>query len=189
MECSEAGSTCCYHIDGKDRIVSVSDNWLVFAQENEAAESCHPEKIINRSIWEFIDGIETQLLYDIVLKNIRRTNKSVRLPFRCDAPGKRRYLELRITPVLKGTIEFASTIIREELRDSIEMLEFDIPRSDELVRMCSMCKKVELPGNCWVEIEAAIVTLKLFEKLKQPQISHGLCHDCYILGMAEVDKL
>jgi hypothetical protein len=51
-----------------------------------------------------------------------------------------------------------------------------------------MCKKVELSENTWVEVEAAVISLKLFERNKLPQISHGLCADCFKAGMAEIEK-
>jgi len=189
MEYTETGGSCCYLIDGKDRIVQVSDTWLEFAQENEAAESCHPVKILNRSLWDFIDGIETRHLYEIVLEKIRRTRRSVRLPFRCDAPDKRRYLELLITAAQNDTIEFSSTILREELRDTVTLLKTDIPRSEEFLKICSMCKKVEVEKNCWLDTEAAIASLRLFEKSKLPKITHGLCRECFTFGLAEIDKL
>jgi hypothetical protein len=188
MELREPMGKCVYIIDKLDRIISVSGNWLSFAQENQAGESCYPDVIINKSIWEFIDGTETRQFYEIILETVRARNKTVVLPFRCDAPHKRRYLELIITPLQQGNIEFASTIIHEELRDPVEILQLGIPRSDELIRMCSMCKKVALSEKIWVEVEAAIVSLKLFEKDQQPQVSHVLCAECFKLGMAELDK-
>jgi len=178
-----------YVIDEADRIVSVSDNWLLFAQENEATASCHPDAIINKPIWDYISGMETQHLFEVILEKVRITDKSVVLPFRCDAPDRRRYLELLITPVHQQCIEFTSYIIREESRDTVELLEAGIPRSHEIIKMCSMCKKAELSGGNWVEVELAIATLKLFEQLKLPQISHGLCTECFELGMAEIKKL
>jgi hypothetical protein len=189
MECQETGGSCCYLIDGKDRIVHVSDTWLEFARENEAAESCHPDKILNQSLWDFIDGIETRHLYEIVLEKIRRTRRSVRLPFRCDAPDKRRYLELRITAAQNDTIEFSSTVLREEARDTVELLKADIPRSEEFLKICSMCKKVEVTKNFWLDAEAAIAALRLFENSKLPKISHGLCRECFRFGLAEIDRL
>ncbi|HXE97146.1 MAG TPA: PAS domain-containing protein [Dongiaceae bacterium] len=188
MKSREPVSKCIHIIDKLDRIISVSESWLLFAQENQAGESCHPDKIINRPIWDFIDGDETQQFYEIILKNIRTEHKTVTLPFRCDAPEKRRYLELKITPIQQENIEFASSIIHEELRDAVKILELGIARSDKLIRMCSMCKKVELSENTWVEAESAVISLKLFEQSKLPQISHGLCTECFKLGMSEFEK-
>lgn len=175
-----------YVIDEADRIVSVSDNWLLFAQENEATSNCHPDAIINNPIWDYITGLETQYLFKVTLEKVRTTDKSVLLPFRCDAPDRRRYLELLIKPVHQKWIEFTSYIIREELRDTVELLEADTPRSDDIITMCSMCKKIKLSCGNWVEVEIAVAKLKLFDQLKLPQISHGLCTDCFEAGIAAI---
>lgn len=189
MNCEETGISCCYRIDGDDRVVWVSDAWISFAQENGAAESCHPDAVLNRSIWDFIDGIETRYLYDILLKKLRQTRSSAWLTFRCDAPDKRRYLALHISAAEKDTVEFESTVIREEVRDSVLLLEPDIPRSEKFIKLCSMCKKVEVANNSWLEIEAAIAILGLFEESALPKISHGLCQECFASVMAEVARL
>ncbi|MGA7828510.1 MAG: hypothetical protein WCA04_12655 [Geobacteraceae bacterium] len=189
MDSGEKGNSCRYLIDGADRIICVSGNWLAFAQRNEAAESCHPDRVINRSIWDFVDGIETTHLYELILEKVRSTDRSVRVPFRCDAPGTRRYLELLITPVQRDFVEFVSALLYEEPRDHVELLASGVPRSEEFIRICSMCKKVELSKNSWVEIEEAIEALRLFDKTTLPQITHGLCHECFAYGMAEVEKL
>jgi hypothetical protein len=182
-------TTYIYLIDNDDRIVSVSDNWLSFAQANQAAESCHPDRVVNASLWDFIDGVETKHLYEILMKNSRATNKSITVPFRCDAPDKRRYLELTITPVPQLRLEFASRVIREESRNTVDLLKAEVERSGQFVRMCSMCKKVASSASEWVEVETAVVTLKLFELDKLPRISHGLCPECFEVGVAEVEKL
>lgn len=189
MNLRETENDYIYVIDEADRIVSVSDNWLLFAQENEATASCHPDSIMNKPIWDYIFGMETQHLFEVTLEKVRTTDKSVVLPFRCDAPDRRRYLELLITPLHQKCIKFTSYIIREESRDTVVLLEAGIPRSNDIINMCSMCKKVELSKGNWVEVEVALTTLKLFEQLKLPQISHGLCVECFALGMAEIEKL
>lgn len=188
MEATGPLSSCIYMIDKLDRIISVSDNWSLFARENEAGESCHPDAILNRPLWDFIHGIEISHFYEILLKNIRAKNKTVKVPFRCDAPEKRRYLELTITPVPEESLEFTSSLIREELRDRVDMLDSGGTRSDRLITICCMCMKVALAEDRWVEVESALVSLKLFEEDPLPQISHGLCAECFELGMADFEK-
>ena len=178
-----------YVIDENDRIVSLSDNWLSFATENQAGESCHPDRIINESIWAFIDGSEATHLYQIFLANVRSSRKPVTLPFRCDAPDRRRYLELKISPLPRHHVEFASRITREEPRENVGLLQSDLPRSDDFVTMCSMCKKVKTTEHAWTDVEAAIVSLRLFERPVLPRISHGICPECLIVSMEEVERL
>jgi hypothetical protein len=178
-----------YVIDAEDRIIEVSENWLSFAQENQAGESCHPDRVINRPIWQFMDGFETKDLYRLVFSTVRGQGKAVTLPYRCDAPDRRRFLELDIVPVPREHLQFISRIIREELRESVELLRPDLPRSNELVKMCCLCKKVELPANDWVEVELAIVSLRLFEGDAPPRISHGYCPACHEVVMAQIQLI
>ncbi len=183
-----SGITYAYTIDNEDKIISVSDNWQLFAEENQAAETLLPHMIENKPIWQFIEGPEATHLYANILKNIREHNKSVTIPFRCDSPDKRRYLKLTISPIQHNSIEFVSHLIREETRDTVDFLKFDLPRSNEMITMCCMCNKVKLAENFWVEVEGAIVSLKLFELNTLPKISHGLCNECYVIGMAELQN-
>jgi hypothetical protein len=188
MEARKSVSPIVYIIDESDRITGISENWLPFARDNRAGETCNPDLIITKSIWDFIDGPETTQLYEIIFNAVRTSHKAIVVPFRCDAPDKRRYLELIITPIDHGHIEFTSSTIREELRDTVEILESGRLRTDEFIKMCSMCKKVEVSENSWEETESAVVSMNLFEKIKLPRISHGLCPECFGVSMAEVEK-
>lgn len=181
-------NTCSYIINNQNLILGVSGNWLSFAQENEAEESCHPDKVINEPLNKFIDGIETQQLYELCIAKVRKHQKTIFLPFRCDAPDRRRYLELKMTPLAHEQIEFASRILREEPREPVKLLQHDAARSDELIMMCSMCKKVKMSEHSWLEVEDAVTALRLFEKEILPQISHGFCPPCYETALIEIRK-
>ena len=78
---SENGS-CYYRVDGEDRIVEISSNWLSFAQENQAGDHCHPSRILEKKIWDFIAGQETQHLYKLVFAKVCACSKPVSLDFR-----------------------------------------------------------------------------------------------------------
>lgn len=181
-------SVLVYIIDNENLIVSVSGNWLSFALENQAEASCHPDRIINEPINKFIDGIETQHLYDLCIAKVRAQQKTLILPFRCDAPDRRRYLELKMTPLADEQIEFSSRILREEPRETVQLLQHDVSRSDEIIMMCSMCKKVKTSENIWLEVEDAVTALRLFEEELVPRISHGFCPHCHKTTMAEIRK-
>lgn len=181
-------STYVYAIDHMDRIISLSSNWLSFAVLNSAEESCHPDRIINKPIWTFIDGKETAHLYEICIANVRLHKKTIVFPFRCDAPDLRRYLELEISSLPRNHIEFSSRIIREEPRDDLKLLQCDSPRSTDFITICSMCKKIKVFENVWIETEEAIATKRLFEMEVLPQITHGLCPNCFRTSMDEIER-
>jgi len=111
----------------------------------------------------------------------------IEMPFRCDSPDKRRYMKLKIIPLPDNCLEFQSTMEYEESRNIVNLLVADLCKAKEQVLMCGWCKKVKLPDS-WREIEDAIAILRLFDKKKIPQISHGICGDCYNLVLKEKVK-
>lgn len=84
-----------YRVDAQDRVVFANAEWFDFARENSAV-SLKPEVVIGVSLWDFICSSETRHLFEILLKQVRATGKSVTLPYRCDSPDCRRFMELRI---------------------------------------------------------------------------------------------
>jgi hypothetical protein len=178
--------TYVYRIDAHDAIIWVSDNWQMFVVANEGAENTYADQVLGRSLWDFITGMETRHLYQIVIQEARKRQKTVRLLFRCDAPDERRFLRLTINPQADGHLEFQSQILRTERRDSVDLLRRETLRGDTIVTLCSMCKKVKIAPDDWQEIERAINLLHLFETATPPQLSHGLCPACFRDMMAEI---
>jgi hypothetical protein len=188
VENSESG-TYSYRIDKNDIIMSVSDNWQSFAIKNLCADTCSPARVVGSSLWIFISDRETRHLYEIILKRVRERRKPARLRFRCDAPNIRRFLELSVLPLKDEAVEFRSQIIRTETREPVSLLKNDIKRTEELICICSMCKKIAISNTAWVEIEDAINTLKLFDQERLPQLTHGLCPPCYNDALAVLKKM
>jgi len=164
----------------------VSGNWQEFVKENNGLENTNSNNVIGKPLWNFINGMETAHLYQIVLKAVRESKHGVKLFFRCDSPDTRRYLQLAIIPLEDSCIEFRSQIIKTESRESPDILRNGIERSDDIITMCSMCKKINTLHNAWEEIELAINILKLLEMEHPPRISHGLCPSCFNSMMDEV---
>lgn len=169
---------CLYSIDASDVIVRVGGDWLDFAGANQAAESCHPDQVLGRPLWNFVTGLETRHLYRLLLDGVRSGREALRIPFRCDAPDRRRFLELIISRQPEGLLQFASVLLRVEPRLPVSALEPDLPKGEELLRMCSLCKRVEGAPGSWVEVEMALVALQPFNAEFPPAITHGVCPDC-----------
>jgi hypothetical protein len=178
-----------HRIDKKEIIVSVSDNWLSFAEENFSANSCNPENVVGSSLWDFIHDPETTHLYEIILKRVRNYQRPATFPFRCDSPEERRFLKLSVIPMMDYAIEFKSSVNRTEARKSMELLKSNIERSNDFIQICSMCKKIAISETEWKEVEIAMQELKLFEKDVLPHLTHGVCQSCYDTVMAELEKL
>ena len=87
-------------------------------------------------------------------------------------------MELTVIPLANGDIEFDSRLIREEERNEIPLFDPDAPRSEELVVVCSWCKRVKVNDH-WLEVEDAVKLLGLFNAARMPRISHGICPHCF----------
>jgi len=178
-----------YRIDGNDIIRQVSRNWQKFLDQNDGPSNLAERNIVGKSIWDYISGKETIQLYKIVFEKVRRNQKELKIPFRCDSPDIKRYLTLSLIPAPGNGIDFVSRIIKTEKRASVELLRNDIKRSKEMINMCSMCKKIRISGNRWEEIETAIDELNLFHGRVLPEISHGICPACFADVMKNIGQL
>lgn len=177
-----------YRIDRENIITRVSENWESFARDNSWTGRDNPDNVVGHLIWDFIEGIETKYLYREVFQRVRLGKPVGPIPFRCDSPQERRLLELFLTPLPGGQIEITSTIVRTESRDPVRLLDKEVSRSSQRVRICSVCKKIAISQNTWVEIEEGLAQLRIFEADEIPGLTHGLCPACYQLVMADLDE-
>lgn len=177
-----------YRVDAKDRIVFANAAWYDFATENGAAILL-PEAVVGVSLWSFVCNAETKQLFAVLLKKVRDSGHSVTLPYRCDGPDCRRFMELKISRETSEEIEFRSRIVRLELRPWVRLLQDQVERNDKLLSMCGWCKKVALRKDHWVEVEEAVNVLQLFDAARLPQITHGICPKCSNAFRERVDQL
>jgi hypothetical protein len=85
-----------YELNAEDEISSVNEEWFRFALANDGMP-LRPSQVLGRPLWDFIGDMETQHIYRLLHRRVRADGAPVRLRFRCDAPNRRRYLELGIT--------------------------------------------------------------------------------------------
>ena len=164
-----------YRVDADNAIRFVSPEWLEFAVENEAPQLVRPG-VLGKLLWPFIAGLETQHLYDVMLKKVRAAGAVICFSYRCDAPHLRRYMEMVVGPWDAGGVEFNSRVERETPREPVPLLATTAARSDQMIRMCSWCKRIATP--VWLEVEEATRQLRLFEQNCMPQITHTMCEEC-----------
>lgn len=167
----------CYQVDNQDRIVAWNDAFLSFAQENNGA-SLSSDALLDQPLWKFISDQETRLLYKVILGRVRE-GRSMVLQLRCDSPSCRRHVELRIRRLPDNQVKFESHIVRQELRDYVALLDTSVQREPSVISICSWCKKVQVPGRGWFEVEDALPLLNLKDATELPQLTHIVCFDCY----------
>lgn len=165
-----------YAIDEHDHLIRLDNGYYRFAEENgweEAGTS------LGRSLWDYVAGDEMRKLQRLLVRRIRDGVGNVELPFRCDGPGVRREMNIRIVARPGGRVVLFSARLRsEEARDLPQLLlDPEAPRGEETLKMCGWCDRFEVDGE-WVEVEEAAKRLDLFKWPELPAIDHGICPDC-----------
>ena len=173
-----------YRIDNRDVLVSVFNYWDRSAIRDGASELAS-DAILGRNLWDFVSGDAIRHIYKKILERVR-SGETLDFDFRCDAPDERRFLSIRISPAENGEVEFETRTIRLEQRPAQDIFLRHTDFTDQLVVACSWCKKIRTHGEVWQEIEQAVVILELFKSEPVPQLSHGMCPDCYEAALKKV---
>lgn len=163
-------------VDASDRVIWTNRAWCDFAEENQVSRLS--DAVRGASLWDFIRGRETRYLFQLMMEKVRREKGPLTVPFRCDAPDRRRFMEMTLRSGPDASVVFSSRLVKQEFRESVALLAGDAARSEELLHCCGWCKKFQLPSGQWEEAERAIVELGLFEAVAVPRISHGVCPVC-----------
>jgi hypothetical protein len=171
-----------YKISSQDTIIEVNEAWVDFAVANDVPD-LEPSQVLGQPLWRFISGAEVQHLYELLLSRVRHTQGTLVLPFRCDAPALRRFMELAMTAQPDGAVELITWLVRTEPRDAVSLLTPGGEPGQPLLAICSWCKRIRLAETAWVEVEEAVVRLGLFQMDVLPQLTHGVCPDCYAAVM------
>lgn len=166
-----------YQIDARGRIVSVSPEWPAFARENDAPELTR-EAVVGQPLWRFVSGEETVRLYQLIFDRARERRAAILVPFRCDSPTLRRFMQLEVAALPDDELLLTGSLLRVEAREPIRLLERSTGRSEDWLEICSWCKRVRVPGNEWVPLEEAVRTLDLLESTELPNLAHVACAEC-----------
>lgn len=167
-----------HRIDSRDTLIEVNEQWLAFARENGAGH-LSKETVLGRNLFSFISDAETSHVYSLLFQRVRKTLRVVSVHFRCDSPGQRRRFLMEIIPRANGVIEMATRVLEIESRPDALLLDPCAMRDTRLVRVCSWCKRVEVEGHGWLEVEDAAERLCLMERETLPGITHAMCRDCF----------
>ncbi len=164
------------HLDLDDRIVFVNEAFDRFARANGAPELAGGA-VLDRPLWEFVTGDEVRQLTRVLLARARSGHPIERVPYRCDSPTLRRYMQMTFEPLPRDRLAITSFERHIEPRPANPLLRQEPATEGTPLRMCSWCRRVDLGGDYWVEAEEAILILKLFEADHPPPIAHTICPD------------
>jgi hypothetical protein len=176
-----------YQINDRDEITYVDRSWDSFAEANDGADIVGIH-VLGRSLWTFISDRATRQLYQQIVARVRQGHP-MRFTLRCDSPSCKRHLEMTIQATGGDSIEFATQVLKMEHRPALALLARGTLRSNQFLRACAWCNRIEVGSGGWTEVEDAVKRLNLFEVGRLPQLTHGMCTDCHAKMTGSMDDL
>ena len=172
-----AGTVVEYWIDAEDEILVVGADWSSFARANQAPELA--DTTPDRTLWSYFDGDEVRDLWRLLVARVRATRAAAQVPLRCDSPDMRRWFEVTITPGHDDVLLFRSTLVFEEPRETVALLDAFGRRDPDAagVPVCSWCGDAH-DGDTWRPVEDVVRERRLLERELLPPICHGVCPTC-----------
>ena len=172
-----------YRLDAHDVITRVNTAWRTFASENGAPTLA--KTAVGTSLWAHVGGTETRRLYAAVHATVRAAGRSVTLPYRCDAPAERRWMQLTVRPLGRGHLQVVSTLVRRAARTPVLLLDPTQPRGEWPLLVCGWCSRVRTAAQGgvgtsvsvpWVNVET--LPAGLVGAAALPRLMHDVCPDC-----------
>lgn len=172
-----------YRLDQHDVITRVNTAWRTFAAANGAPGLA--SSAVGTSLWSHVGGTETRRLFEAVHATVRATGRPVTLPYRCDAPDERRWMELTVRALGGGQLQVVSALVRRAPRTPVLLLDATVPRGDWPMLVCGWCSRVRTVADAafgsavpapWVNVESVRAGLPGATVL--PRLVHDVCPDC-----------
>jgi hypothetical protein len=177
-----------YYVDATGVITWVDDGWDEFARENGGTAHVLAAEVIGRPVLDFVSGSALTHLWTTLMARVGTGDRPFVISFRCDAPTRRRLMQMLIEPHPAGGLRFVTTVVQGIERPRARIIETHAQQSHgRLLVMCSWCKRLQAHER-WLEVEDAAEEFGLFEADELPDITHGLCPSCEQSIMAELEK-
>jgi hypothetical protein len=160
------------------------------AQVPDSPRRIDPQAIIDRNLFEFIQGEEVRQLYRRIMARLAEDpTQTADLAYRCDSPGMKREFRLtvsRVTAPARGYL-FTSQVLSQSQRPPMPLFDYQAlaalvgDPSPPVLVICSICHRVKArPGDDqdilnWIEPE------QYYREggSSHVSLSHGLCPGCY----------
>jgi hypothetical protein len=172
---------CRYRLNRRDLLVFVDEGWARFARE-AGADELLPPGVLNRSIWEFVTDPRLRLLQAELLRKTRSTRKPIRLPFHCDSPNLRRWMEMELQSAAGGEVTVTTTLVWEDARPPVAFLDARPPGLQgplEELGICGWCNSVQYEDGPWQSVEALLRARPGWpEAGANVEVHHRLCPGC-----------
>ncbi|MBM4256182.1 MAG: hypothetical protein FJ147_09825 [Deltaproteobacteria bacterium] len=139
-----------YRMDSAGVLIEVGGKWDQFAQENGGA-ALIGQAVIGKPMLRFITGDAPRMHFLTLLEKHRLLAGESILPYRCDSPQHKRFMEMRMRQDHDGTILCLHRTVRVEPLSPAR--SFVYHKASTTASRCSMCNRVRV-DKFWVEPEA-----------------------------------
>ena len=138
--------------------------------------------IVGRNLFRFIDGMEVRQLYQALSKKVLRTGAPITFSYRCDGPGVRREMSMRLS-LDDEMLRYESALLREIPRE--RALPIAAPVSEVFVAICSFCQDYRFPASSslWKELDRLLLERDLPDQFR---FTHSVCEKCYQSFVADL---
>ncbi len=175
-----------YRIDADDRLSCTEGDWQDFAVQNGWPEGKILSQVLGKTLWTFIADLKTAHLFRLFVERVRADKVSRTVYSRCDSCDEQREIQITMSALPGNGVEFRSEIVKTSPREPVELLNSEVERSDDFVRICSYCQKIATSKTEWRDIEEACQVLGLLGMSNLPQLTHGICPNCYATVIASL---
>lgn len=163
-----------YRLDGDNRIISVSADWDDFALENDGGDVLS-DAVTGRSLFDYITGDAARMWMSALLGLVRVGGAELERPYRCDSPGLRRFMSMKIIPEGNGVLRLEHTVLRVERRTEELFFLSTGGSGPGILRRCSACGRVQSNG-AWVEADSEENPP---EGKKEMPVVYTICEVCW----------
>jgi len=176
-----------YELDHDNRIVDVDETWSAFAAEN-GTDALERNKVLGRDIASYIAGWSLADMYTTVFDYVRDNQVVVVAPFRCDSPESRRYMELEIAPRPERHLQLTGRLVRQQDHPYVPLLDLKQKRNGQWQVVCSVCRRIKIAGEQWLEVEDALDDPYAIPDEGLPLLTHDVCPDCVAMMRGLVSR-
>jgi len=173
----ESTASCVYELDQQLRLRAAGSGWNEFALENGASDLVWPRPL-GHPLLMYLSDATTVQLYELLFARVTREQRPITFPIRCDGPTRRRHLSLTMTTAPAAGYVISTTLLHSEPRSPIAFLDRTVERRGRIpVAVCGWCGRLNVDGQ-WVEVEQALLSQRLFDRLHPPPLTNTICNAC-----------
>lgn len=130
-----------YRLDARDRIVEVGGDWDRFAIDN-GAEELVSGVILGMPLRTFIAGDVTRMFVEALLARVRLTGRPAIIPYRCDSPGVKRFMEMSLESIGAELISEHRFLSEQVMFSPLSCVAAREPGARDVLKRCSMCSRL-----------------------------------------------